>query len=367
LGCSAKRIFGTIILIGTEVLYDVAEQIAAVIDQIADLGGLPQELLDAIRDWIAGGGGDEKSDVGEKTEDDNGEFACEHSWSTNNEATCTTAGIRICVNEGCEETETIPSIGHQHEQISSQDECIIIERCVLCEHEREGEPNHHFNANNVCIRGTHCGAVRGNEGGLHWMFRGEDMPLRVESAFGYRWLPGRGHDEHMGVDITRGRDEFGVLRTTAGAEIYSMGSGKVISIGHSVNLHTERGRGHWVIIELDYQFRGQNLRILFQHMAVVDVEVGWEVDVGTKIGEVGDSGSPDSYHLHFDAMINGQEKPVEKEDGYDGNVTNPLRFFTGIEFDSWVVHNPVHPPETNRYTQRRNRCSETGAITFVDS
>jgi hypothetical protein len=54
--CSAKRVFGVIILIGTEVLFDVAGQFAAVIDQIADLGGLPQEVVDAIHEWIAGGG-----------------------------------------------------------------------------------------------------------------------------------------------------------------------------------------------------------------------------------------------------------------------------------------------------------------------
>jgi len=73
--------------------------------------------------------------------------------------------------------------------------------------------------------------------------------------------------------------------------------------------------GHLVAIELDRQWRGQPVYIVYGHVLEIEVEAGQRVERGQKIAEVGVGGAAKLPHLHFEVRVGTNEF---------GSTRNPL-------------------------------------------
>ncbi len=100
---------------------------------------------------------------------------------------------------------------------------------------------------------------------------------------------------HEGIDIG------GVM----GEEVRAAAAGRVVSIG------TERGYGKMLIID-----HGEGLSTLYAHASEILVEVDQEVEAGTPVARVGNSGNARGAHLHFEIHR-------------DGRPVNPLPYLPG--------------------------------------
>jgi len=106
----------------------------------------------------------------------------------------------------------------------------------------------------------------------------------VTSHFGYRFHPiTLTREMHTGLDIAK----------TEGTPILSGAPGVVVFAGDM------GGYGNTVIIEYIDEERGVGVRILYAHMADIDVAVGDVLEVGTTIGTVGSTGVSTGPHLHI--------------------------------------------------------------------
>jgi len=125
----------------------------------------------------------------------------------------------------------------------------------------------------------------------------------VTSVFGYRFHPiTMTREMHTGIDIGK----------PAGTPILSGAPSTVVFAGDN------GGYGNTVIIEYIDEERGVGVRILYAHMANIDVAVGDVLEIGTIIGTVGSTGVATGAHLHMEVMIN--------EDGGAWRLINPLFF-----------------------------------------
>ena len=78
------------------------------------------------------------------------------------------------------------------------------------------------------------------------------------------------------------------------------------------------GYDNTVIIEYHDEERGVGVRILYAHMADIDVAAGDTLEMGEPIGTVGSTGVSTRPHLHMEVSIN--------EDGGAWRRINPLFF-----------------------------------------
>ncbi|MBF0500460.1 MAG: M23 family metallopeptidase [Candidatus Riflebacteria bacterium] len=114
------------------------------------------------------------------------------------------------------------------------------------------------------------------------------MPVAGElsSPFGYRKSPfGRKVEFHSGVD----------LRARVGTAIHAAAPGKVVFAGWK--------HGYGMIIEIDH---GSGFRTVYAHCSRFMVTLGTNVQAGSTIAQVGNTGSTTGPHLHFEAIRNNR-------------------------------------------------------------
>ncbi len=118
----------------------------------------------------------------------------------------------------------------------------------------------------------------------------------LTSFFGYRSDPfNSAHAEfHPGIDFKGSR----------GDEARSTANGRVVFAGWA------GGYGKCVRIE-----HANNFETLYGHLSHISVNVGDEVTVGQKIGEIGSTGRSTGTHLHYEVRKNGK-------------AVNPISFLT---------------------------------------
>ncbi len=101
---------------------------------------------------------------------------------------------------------------------------------------------------------------------------------------------------HSGVDI----------RAPEGTLVMAAGPGKVIWAGYGLYSGVDAPGdpyGLAVAIRHDFGFDGKTLYTLYAHLSRVDVIRGQSVEVGQKIGEVGETGFTTGPHLHFEVRL----------------------------------------------------------------
>lgn len=109
---------------------------------------------------------------------------------------------------------------------------------------------------------------------------------RETSGFGYRIDPfGRGSKFHEGAD----------LAAFTGAQIVATAPGKVTFAG----IKGSYGR----TVEIDH---GSGFRTLYGHMNSINVKVGQEVAIGSRIGTMGSTGRSTGPHLHYEIYFRGK-------------------------------------------------------------
>lgn len=107
----------------------------------------------------------------------------------------------------------------------------------------------------------------------------------ITSRFGRRSSPGGvGSTNHKGLDIA----------AKCGTPIYAAAGGTVIHSGYKGSL------GKLVIID-----HGSGVKSYYAHCNKLNVSSGTKVSAGTKIAEVGKTGTATGYHLHFEIRVNG--------------------------------------------------------------
>lgn len=107
----------------------------------------------------------------------------------------------------------------------------------------------------------------------------------ITSRFGRRSSPGGvGSTNHKGLDIA----------AKCGTSIYAAAGGKVIHSGYKGAL------GKLVIID-----HGNGVKSYYAHCNKLNISSGAKVNAGTKIAEVGRTGTATGYHLHFEIRVNG--------------------------------------------------------------
>jgi lysozyme family protein len=95
----------------------------------------------------------------------------------------------------------------------------------------------------------------------------------------------RGNRFHAGVDLV----------AAAGTPVMAAAAGRVAWAGFQTG-----GWGLLVTIAHD-----DGVRTLYAHLSRVDVRVGQRVDLGTRVGGVGATGSASGAHLHFEVRLRG--------------------------------------------------------------
>lgn len=104
---------------------------------------------------------------------------------------------------------------------------------------------------------------------------------------------------HTGVDIP----------SPLGTPVLAAGPGKVVWVGYGLltfspnNLKDPYGLA--IMIEHDFGYENEPIYTLYAHMQETFVIEGQHVELGNKIGEVGDTGKTTGPHLHFEVRIHG--------------------------------------------------------------
>lgn len=116
--------------------------------------------------------------------------------------------------------------------------------------------------------------------------------VRITSEYGYRTDPFTGERKfHAGIDLT----------TSYAAFVYASAHGKVIFAGE------KGGYGKCVIIQHRYGFK-----TIYGHLSEIRCQAGQEVDKGSIIGYLGNTGRSTANHLHFEIIKNNQHNnPIE--------------------------------------------------------
>lgn len=111
---------------------------------------------------------------------------------------------------------------------------------------------------------------------------------RLTSGFGTRRDPFTGQSaRHLGMD-------FAAPRRTS---IYASAPGRVI--------HAGRQAAYGNLVEIDH---GLGLITRYAHLHAIDVRVGDEVERGERIGLLGCTGRCTGPHLHYEVLVNGQQR-----------------------------------------------------------
>ena len=102
-------------------------------------------------------------------------------------------------------------------------------------------------------------------------------------------------DPHHGVEF----------QSPFGTPVYAAGNGVVLFAGldaQAVYSPWNNFYGNLIVINHD-----GNLFTLYGHLSKIEVEAGQKIQVGDKIGEVGQSGAATGSHLHFEVRRGGVE------------------------------------------------------------
>ncbi|MAP62729.1 MAG: hypothetical protein CMH34_03085 [Microbacterium sp.] len=120
-------------------------------------------------------------------------------------------------------------------------------------------------------------------GEIQWPFA---VGVPMSSGFGYRWGA-----LHEGVDFTPG----------AGSPIQAVADGVVREA-------TESGGAYGVHVIIDHVIDGELVSTHYAHMQYgsIQVQVGQEIEVGTTVGLVGNTGRSYGAHLHFEVLMGGE-------------------------------------------------------------
>ena len=136
----------------------------------------------------------------------------------------------------------------------------------------------------------------------------ENDLIRFASHYGYRNHPiFKIRKFHKGVDLT----------ASTGTPVYATAPGIVII---AANAHD--GYGNKIVID-----HGNGYKTVYAHLNKINVKYGAQVNLASKIGEVGNTGRSISPHLHYEVRKNNH--PV-----------NPLKYFyrdfSDSEFDELI-------------------------------
>lgn len=110
----------------------------------------------------------------------------------------------------------------------------------------------------------------------------------VDSTYPYGSTARETRDPHHGVEF----------QSPFGTPVYAAGTGDVIFAGPDAEaVYSPWGNfyGNLIVIKHD-----GDLFTLYAHLSKIDVETGNNIQVGDKIGEVGQSGTATGSHLHFE-------------------------------------------------------------------
>lgn len=109
---------------------------------------------------------------------------------------------------------------------------------------------------------------------------------RITSTFGTRSNPfsGAGAESHSGIDF----------KGQIGETVKATAQGKVVQAG------VQNGYGNCVVIE-----HKNGVKTLYAHLNSISVQPNQEVNSGTKIGELGNTGRSTGSHLHYEVIENG--------------------------------------------------------------
>jgi murein DD-endopeptidase MepM/ murein hydrolase activator NlpD len=121
-----------------------------------------------------------------------------------------------------------------------------------------------------------------------------DRDTKISSHFGYRTCAGCSSD-HQGIDFTPG----------AGKKIEAIAPGKVVEVGNPSG-----ALGVYAIVKHDVD--GTTYHSVYAHMQLgsLAVQKGDEVEVGEKLGRVGNTGMSTGPHLHF-GILDAAKKAIE--------------------------------------------------------
>ena len=146
-----------------------------------------------------------------------------------------------------------------------------------------------------------------------------NSPYPVSSEYGLE----RGTRNHNGIDFAT---PLGTpLKAVCGGTIRAVrltdqqiSDGLAAPRGSNENKNARAGR----FVEIR-RSDGVTARYLHMNKIESNLQTGDTVEAGAKIGETGDTGSPGSFHLHFEAMEGGDAR----------NKVNPRRYLTNDTFN----------------------------------
>lgn len=108
--------------------------------------------------------------------------------------------------------------------------------------------------------------------------------VTITSPYGQRICPFHGPELHAGIDFAM----------PMGTPVYSIGSGKVTYAGSM--------GGYGLTVKV---MHSKGVESRYSHMSKISVKNGQTVREGTKVGEVGSTGSSTGAHLDFGILVNG--------------------------------------------------------------
>jgi murein DD-endopeptidase MepM/ murein hydrolase activator NlpD len=133
-----------------------------------------------------------------------------------------------------------------------------------------------------------------------------DDIIRFSSGFGYRTHPiFQIRKFHKGIDLT----------ALKGTPVYATAKGKVVFAGNSND-----GYGNKVIIDHEFGYS-----TIYAHLHKINIKVGAKVNLGELLGQVGNTGTSVSPHLHYEVRENDE-------------VLNPQQFiFKDISAEEYAL------------------------------
>jgi hypothetical protein len=174
---------------------------------------------------------------------------------------------------------------------------------------------------------------------LH-MFRAPVDNIQISSTFGPRWkFSERRNDFHLGIDYYGER----------GTPLFAIGAGRVFATHHEGSEEFPNG-GNVVVIEHAIparQFHGQTVTRFFAvylHVETIEVARGDQVHAGDVVATMGDSGTTEFVHLHFETRVQTMcSLPYQTEHptlgcstGFDPHV-HPFLFVGGDNSNTFAV------------------------------